>query len=71
MSGFKPQKKPCYTCGRIVAAPLYLNHKSGKRHTSCISCEDKYRTVTASSELGRPDYSKLNALWKITDSEAV
>ena len=57
-------KKPCYSCGYIVAAPLYLYHKNGKRHDSCIACEEKYRTVTAASELVRPDYSKLNALWR-------
>jgi hypothetical protein len=66
MSNALPQKKPCYSCGKIVAAPLYLNHKSGKRHTSCIECEDKYRQVTARSELDRPSHSKLNSLWKIT-----
>jgi len=58
-----PYKKPCYSCGKIVAAPLYLNHKSGKRHLSCQPCEEKYRQVTARSELDRPDHSKLNSLW--------
>jgi hypothetical protein len=66
MSRYTPQKAPCYSCGRIVAAPLYLNHKSGKRHSSCILCEEKYRQVTARSELDRPDHSKLNSLWRVT-----
>jgi len=66
MARAAPLKARCYSCGKIVAAPLYLNHKSGKRHSSCIPCEDKYRQITACSEIGRPDYSKLNSLWRVT-----
>ena len=71
MSRYTPQKSRCFSCGYIVAAPLYLNYPDGKRHYSCIPCEEKTKALRKSREVPRVDYTKLNALWRVTVGEEV
>ena len=47
-------------CARADALEQGLKFFDGK---ICELCEEKYRQVTARSELDRPDHSKLNSLW--------